>query len=313
MQKIWVARSILDNHHFKTIQQCVDTVTVPPVIGRLPLKIQSGFSAFSADQWKYWTLYYSTMVLFDVLDRADLECWCHFVLGCRILCHHTLTKTQLQLGDSLLLRFCKKVQQLYGNDEITIYMHLHAHIKSCIEDYGPLHGFWVYAFERYNGILESFSNNRCIEAQLMERFLGDNAILSARLPTEYSDSFEPHLSSIRTDNSSGPRRLVGSLADTVLFTGADTSSQSWKYDSKFMSLPHCRSKYVLSSCQQQLLGELYAKLYGVHSSDISVCWKYTSITIHRKVLGSHNSRSRSSSIVTSLWRNDLFSHPLLKT
>ena len=80
-----------------------------------------------------------------------------------------------------------------------------------------------------------------------------------------------------------------------------------------MSLPHCRSKYVLSSCQQLLLGELYAKLYGVHSSDIemtSVCWKYTSVTIHGKVLGSHNSRSHSSSIVTSLWRNDLFGHPL---
>ena len=80
-----------------------------------------------------------------------------------------------------------------------------------------------------------------------------------------------------------------------------------------MTVPSCRSKYMLDSCQQRLVGELYAKLYGAHSSDIdmpSICWKYTSVTIRGKVLGCHNNHSHSSSVVSALWRNDLFGHPL---
>ena len=32
-------------------------------------------------------------------------------------------------------------------------MHLHTHITDCILDYGPVYSFWLYSFERYNGIL----------------------------------------------------------------------------------------------------------------------------------------------------------------
>ena len=53
-------------------------------------------------------------------------------------------------------------------------LHTHAHLKACIEDYGPIHSFWVLAFERYNGILESLPNNsRCIEPQMMQWFIHD--------------------------------------------------------------------------------------------------------------------------------------------
>ena len=40
------------------IQERVNTCIVPSGIGRIPVKIQSGFSNFTADQWKNWVLYY---------------------------------------------------------------------------------------------------------------------------------------------------------------------------------------------------------------------------------------------------------------
>ena len=53
--------------------------------------------------------------------------------------------------------------RLYGANIVTPNMHMDAHLASCVLDYGPLHGFWLYAFERYNGILGSFPNsNRSI-------------------------------------------------------------------------------------------------------------------------------------------------------
>ena len=53
-------------------------------------------------------------------------------------------------------------------------MHLHAHLAMCVREYGPHHGFWLFSFERYNGVLGSQPhNNRSIEIQLMNRFLRD--------------------------------------------------------------------------------------------------------------------------------------------
>ncbi len=100
-----------------------------------------------------------------------------------------------------------RTELLYGKKNITPNMHMHAHLKSCIEDYGPLHGFWLYAYERYNGVLGSIpNNNRSIEIQLMNRFNSDINMLRTSLPTEFRDSFEEHFTQ---------RKFVGSVAETV--------------------------------------------------------------------------------------------------
>lgn len=73
------------------------------------------------------------------------------------------------------MQFGRRVSRLYGRDCITPNIHMHAHLASCVRDYGPLHAFWLFSFERYNGILGSQpNNNRSIEIQLMNRFLKDN-------------------------------------------------------------------------------------------------------------------------------------------
>ena len=57
-------------------------------------------------------------------------------------------------------------------------MHMHCHLGDCLKDYGPLHAFWLFAFERYNGLLGNQpTNNRAIEPQLMKRFLKDRVHL----------------------------------------------------------------------------------------------------------------------------------------
>ena len=33
------------------------------------------------------------------------------------------------------------------------------HLKECIAEYGPIEGFWLFAFERYNGLIESMPYN----------------------------------------------------------------------------------------------------------------------------------------------------------
>lgn len=137
------------------IQDHINSMHVPPDIGRIPRKINTGFSGCTTDQYKNWVTLYSVPCLHSFLDQDQLECWCHFILACRLLCKRSLTHSYLSIADALLLRFCRRSEQIYGKECITPNMHMHCHLKSVILDFGPLYAFWLFSYERFNGILES--------------------------------------------------------------------------------------------------------------------------------------------------------------
>ena len=155
-KSVWRAKNVLDISDRKLcerVQNTMNNIHAPIDIGRIPIKIETGFSGFTADQFKNWVNLYSIVCLYGVIADDDLECWRHFSL-----------------------QFCRRVQRMYGSDVITPNMHMHCHLKSVLLDYGPVFAFWLFSYERYNGILEHQpTSNRCIETQLMRRFLQDNS------------------------------------------------------------------------------------------------------------------------------------------
>ena len=160
LKNILIEMEYISKADLEKIQQRVNSCTVPSGIGRIPMKIESGFSKFTADQWKNWALYFSVIALRDIVTGDVLECWRHFVLACKTLCTRKVTMENAKLGDaSLLLQFCERTKRLFGKDHITPNMHYHCHLYERVVDYGPLHGFWCFAFERYNGILGATPNN----------------------------------------------------------------------------------------------------------------------------------------------------------
>ena len=126
MLEIWQSLESLKKSHFQRIQEIVDAMKVPSDVGRIPRKISSGFSGFTADQFKNWVLIYSIPALFNFLSKEHIECWRHFVLACRKLCKHEIHKDEIMVSDLLLLKFCQKVETLYGQHVITPNMHTHA-------------------------------------------------------------------------------------------------------------------------------------------------------------------------------------------
>ena len=122
-----------------------------------------------------WTIYFSIYCLNDLIPKNLVECWRHFVLACCRLCKFQLSQDDLSVADALLLQFCKRVKNLFGVNALTPNMHMHCHVVRCMKDFGPVHSFWLFPFERYNGILGSRpTNNRSVEVQLMRRFHTDN-------------------------------------------------------------------------------------------------------------------------------------------
>ena len=128
MLKLWFQLNLVKRVTCNICKNNVDDMIVPADVSRVPHKIQSGFSGFTADQLKNWVTIYSIPALFDLLPSEHFECWRHFVLACRILCRNSISYDSLKLPDVLLIRFCKRVERLYGEEAITPNIHLHCHI-----------------------------------------------------------------------------------------------------------------------------------------------------------------------------------------
>lgn len=171
MKKIWIEKDIISRDNMKVIQTRVDSMRVPSDIGRIPRKIASSFGGFTAaEQWKNWVIVYSMFALHGILSQEHYSCWQAFVLSCYFLCRKEIQDVELKKAVLLLLKFCKKVESLYGNRAITPNMHLHCHIAECVKDFGPIYGFRLFSFERYNGILRSHPTNETLQHKLCKGF-----------------------------------------------------------------------------------------------------------------------------------------------
>ena len=83
-----------------------------------------------------------------------------------------LTLRDIDAADELMKSFFIAAESLYGSSFITINCHLHLHLQNVFKDYGPCYGFWLFSFERYNGMLGKYHTNQLsIEIQLMRRFI----------------------------------------------------------------------------------------------------------------------------------------------
>ena len=107
----------------------------------------------------------------------------------------------------MMRSFFVQAESLYGASFLSINTHLHLHLQDIFKDYGPCYGFWLFSFERYNGILGGYHTNQLsIELQLMRRFIENVRIRSlAILDPEHLVIFK---------NLMGPRSL-GSATDTL--------------------------------------------------------------------------------------------------
>ena len=233
-----------------------------------------------------WVLYYSLYCLSGILSNEHMELWRHFVLACRLLCKPTLTSDDISLADALLLQFCRRFVNTYGSDAATPNMHMHTHLAECVRDFGTISSFWLFSFERFNGILGGQpTNNRSIELQIMKRFVQDNFHIQVLSLIPYNCSDVDHHF----------RPVVADHAYSFYSTRhLDTHSLVSLYSHSAKSVQYSPAlKYTLAVFQQHqidVLHQTYLLLYpDIHrdlaaSSLPSTYRRMLSITINRQVI-----------------------------
>ena len=188
MIAIWRSIGVFSDDSLKAMQSIIDGVVIPTDMGRIPRKIASGFDSFTADEWRNWVTVFSPLVLRQRLTDEQWEHWKKYIFACKLLCSRSVLPVAIALGEKLLLEFCREFECLYGAEKVTPNMHLHCHVVDSIRDYGPVYAFWLFSFERYNGILGGFhTNNHDIESQFVYRFLEKQCNIDALWEEEFKE------------------------------------------------------------------------------------------------------------------------------
>ena len=170
---------------------------------------------------------------------------------------------------------------------------MHGHLKDVLRDYGPVYNFWLFSFERYNGILGNQpNNNRSIEPQLLQHFINNNQAYSFDFLKEFEDNF----------NTVGMRdiHLLGSVSDTIDVPEA------------VVELPSRCKPGVFDAQQLEFVLALYLKLNPEigHAVPNSTYLQYHSLTICGKVYGSSEKRdTHSPFIAMAHWDEGIYGPP----
>ena len=255
------------------IQERVNSIIPPSGVGRIPSKISSNFNDFTADEWKNWTLIYSMYALYPILPDNEMKMWELFVKACTIICTRFITTENVELAHHLFVEFNRTFQELHGSDHCTINMHLHCHLKETVLNFGPIYSFWCFPYERYNGILGSYStNNHSINIQVMRKFSFQQSLdkyLSDPefLPDEYKDNIMTNLVSQHTNASTGSLKLqqLDFNAYKLILAQRDGAVHSNFAANVKDKLCGCIYEGAFTDLQFDLINQLYTSLY-VNSS-----------------------------------------------
>ena len=106
MKKIWLERNIISRSQLQVTQCRVDSLSIPSDMGRIPRKIGSNFSSFTAEQLKNWVIIYSMFALRGMLSQRELNCWQALVLACYLVCRRKINRIDIDKAHLLFVKFC---------------------------------------------------------------------------------------------------------------------------------------------------------------------------------------------------------------
>ena len=304
--KLWM-ENVFSKQDLVKINKKIEQMNIASDVGRIGSNISSNYGNFTAQEWKNWTTIQSLYVLSGILPQSHLQLWERFVLACRLLCHPIITSTDIKKADVLLLNFCKGFEQLYGKTTTTPNMHLCCHLQESILDYGPIYGFWLFSFERYNGELGSMvTNNRSVEIQYMRKFVTASFVnpQNGHVPVAYYNDFEDFFNK---DNN--PKINAGhqrnSLSLYLMSVRRSVEKIAWDMISH-ISLPNAYIEDCLDEDDRSCLAQVYNILYpgmNVTPQDLPfLVKKYKHLHIGQEKYGSQaESRTQRSAHVMASW------------
>lgn len=316
LTNVWPNKENFSKDSLVKVQEMINFSKTPAEIGTIPHKMASMCSNLNAKELKNWTLYFSVFCMFHNLTSEGFECWMYFVDACRYICQPVLSQNDVKCCHEQIMKFCRKFESLYGSELVTPNMHLSSHLVTCILDFGPVYGFWLFTFERMNGFLGSFkTNQRSVEIQIMHKFLASQNMHDVQCSIINSD-LDTDFRKLMTDESHED------VCCKLTLDAYDNATEKLKQLSlRTENFVRGQLNRSLSLCGVELLGSMrpgYLEDYDIDcfNTSLNYCFnsvdtvgtfttgafnRYSSLSLYGEIFGSSESRTDRSSYILASW------------
>jgi len=179
----------------KIIDRLLLQIKPPKRVSRTPRSIITYGKIFKAQEWSMWLLYYSPIVLLNVLDKQVYEHWLLLVNGVAALVANTVNMESSNKANECLAQFVSSIPKIYGESHCSYNSHLLTHLSRFSQLLGPLQYFTMTPFENFNMyMVNCVKSSNCVLSQVAKKFARKFVEESCELKVETEDYKKTRLS-----------------------------------------------------------------------------------------------------------------------
>lgn len=167
-------QGIMTSEVVERIRADIRATYLPSWIERPPLNFGSpSHGKLKADHWRTVCTINLVITLVQVWsssaategERLLLQNFVDLVVAVDLATRRTMDAERARLFDEHMLQYLRSLRELFEHKLVPNH-HLSLHIAACLLLFGPVHGWWAYPFERYNGIIQRLNTNHKIGMQI---------------------------------------------------------------------------------------------------------------------------------------------------
>ncbi|TFY56546.1 hypothetical protein EVJ58_g7577 [Rhodofomes roseus] len=149
----------------------IKTTYLPSWIERPPVNFGSAaHGKLKADHWRTVCTISMVITLTRIwgnaassnAERHLLKNFVHLVVAVDLASRRSMDPERARLFDQHMEEYLRTLQELFDQDLVP-NNHLSLHLAACLLSFGPVHGWWAYPFERFNGIIQRLNTNNQID------------------------------------------------------------------------------------------------------------------------------------------------------
>ncbi|KAH7919176.1 hypothetical protein BV22DRAFT_1023456 [Leucogyrophana mollusca] len=168
--------TVLGKELLDQIQADLKRTTFPSWMARPPHNFGSpSHRKLKADQWRSVFTVSLTITLVriwggsGVLEREKnlLRNFCDLVIAVETATRRSTSRTRIDIYTRHMTRYLQALRELFSDHDLVPNHHLSLHLDDCLLLFGPVHAWWAFPFERYNGIMRDVTTNNKVDEMEM--------------------------------------------------------------------------------------------------------------------------------------------------
>lgn len=159
--------SILTGEILDAVRNDIQAIHVPSWIERPPSNFGSAsHGKLKADTWRTLFTVHLTITLVrtwgsrSASDREKtlLQNFVHLAVAADLASRRSMSSSRAEAYGRHILAYLRTLRTTFDHPFVPNH-HLSYHLKECLLRFGPVHSWWTYPFERYNGIIARLNSN----------------------------------------------------------------------------------------------------------------------------------------------------------